>query len=359
MALNSDSNEYEINLIRLISTVWSKRLLVTKSTVVFLLMGLVISLTSPDEYETETILISESNNEGSGVKGLSGLASLAGVDLGNVATNAIDPRLFSNVVESTPFLMQLMNEEYFFRRVGKKISLYEYHHEHRRTALVTKIFGLPFRVIGLFTSNSEEAIPNFPIENQLLYISQKEQSVISNLSQRILVDVEWDLNLVTITVEMQDPLVAARVSEFTRNYLTEYMINYSISKSKEHLDFINGQYFEKKEEFEKVQFELAQFMDQNKNVITAKARAQEEILQSKYNLAFSIYKTLAEQREQAKIKVNDVMPVFTLLEPVKIPHTKSKPKRKQIVFVSGILGLIIGSLIALISYYNESRRNEE
>jgi len=64
---------------------------------------------------------------------------------------------------------------------------------------------------------------------------------------------------------------------------------------------------------------LAEFRDKNKNVTSALARTQEERLQSDYQLAFDVYSGLAQQLEQARIKVKEDTPILSVLKPVTVP----------------------------------------
>ena len=88
---------------------------------------------------------------------------------------------------------------------------------------------------------------------------------------------------------------------------------------------------------------MANFRDQNHNLESAKAKTEEEKLQSEYQLAFSVYSEVAKQLENAKIKIKEDTPIFSIIEPVSIPNEKSKPKKVVIMviwfFIGGILGV--------------------
>ena len=66
-------------------------------------------------------------------------------------------------------------------------------------------------------------------------------------------------------------------------------------------------------------------------------------------MAFEVYKGLATQLEQAKIKVKEETPVFSVLEPVMVPIDKSKPKRKIILGVFIFIGILFGLISHLIN----------
>lgn len=348
------NREGEIDLIELVKFIWSKRLFITKITSVFVAFGLLIAFTTPKEYETSCILIPEAMDGGSGLGGsLGGLAALAGVDLGGMSGggSTINPGLYRSVAQSTPFLLELINQEFYFQELDLKVSLFDYYMKYQKVGLISKVISFPFYVIGWFSSQDEELMFIEGDASQILSLSKNQENAVESLKERILVTMDWELSVVTIDVEMQDPRVAAEVARFTQTYITDYVENYSVSKSREQLRFVEEQFNQRKEEFEKVQLELAIFRDQNQYVTTSRARSEEERLQSKYNLAFSIYNQLAQQVEKIKLQINEDTPVFTVLEPVKVPVAKSQPNRALILVISVFLGVIAGSSSVLFGVF--------
>lgn len=343
----------EIDLVELAKVIWSRKWFIVKITGLIVLLGLLIAFTSPKEYQTSCTLIPEAMDGGGGLGGsLGGLAALAGVDLGvgSGANSGINPGLYRSVVQSTPFLLELMSKEFYFEELEKKITLYDYNIKHQKTSLFEKIFSIPYYLINLIKPNREDSniAPGGVGEYNIIFLTNYQEAVAADLKDRILVTMDWDLNLVTVEVEMQDPRVAAEVTNFTQNYITNYVEQYSVSKSQEQLSFAEKQYQERKKEFELLQLELASFRDQNQFVNTAKARSEEERLLSRYNLSFNIYNQLAQQVETVKLQINEDMPVFTVLEPVKIPINKSGPSILTILSVSFLIGIFLSIFYILV-----------
>jgi uncharacterized protein involved in exopolysaccharide biosynthesis len=124
-----------------------------------------------------------------------------------------------------------------------------------------------------------------------------------------------------------------------------------VQKVQADLDFIEERYVELKTDFEDKQEVLAAFQDSHRNLSSALARTQESRLQNEYTLAFSIYSELARQREQARIKVKEDTPVFTIVEPVTVPIEKAAPKRVMIMVMSLFLGIFAGAGWVLMRDY--------
>ncbi len=146
----------EIDLVELAKVIWSRRWFIAKVTGVFFLLGLVIAFTSPKEYKSSTTLIPEAAGAEGGLSGsLGGLAALAGVNLGDAGTTStLNPALYRSIAESTPFLLDLMNKEFYFEELGKEVSLYNYSIEYQHTSLFSKVLSIPFRLVGLVMPKS-------------------------------------------------------------------------------------------------------------------------------------------------------------------------------------------------------------
>ncbi len=334
----------EIDLLELAKVIWSKRRLILKVTGIFVVIGLFIAFTTPKEFETSCTLIPEATSgQGSLGGSLGGLASLAGVDLGRVSSgaNTINTELYRSVANSTPFLLELVDQEYFFQKVGEEISVYEYFVDHSNKSPIMWLIGLPSIILNPIKPTPKAYELNEG-DGELLRLTIEKAEILENIKERVNVTIDQDLNLVFISVRMQDPVVAAKITEFTQAYITKFVTDYSISKSREQLEFLKEQYLAKKKQFEEAQIALATFRDRNRNVNTSTAMSEEERLQSEYNVAFNVYNQLAQQLETMKIQVNENTPVFTVLEPVKVPLKQSEPRKKVILVVFILLGIIIG-----------------
>lgn len=347
MENNVGSNQGEIDLIELVKLVWVRKGYVASITGIFVVLGILIAFTSPKEYVTSTTLIPESiGAEGILSGSLGSLASLAGVNLGDVqGAQSINPALYKSIAESTPFLLGLMRQPFYFEKLQKEVTLYTFIKEHKESSLLITILTSPFRLLGFIKSYAENT--KISKEDKLLSLTKEELNVLKELKGRVSVNMDWDLNVVTIEAEMQDPLVAAEIAQYTQNYITEYVKSYMVAKGMEQLSFIEDQLATSKDDFENIQMKFAMFRDANKYVNTARAKSEEERLQSEYNIAYNVYNQLAQQRETVKFQINVNTPVFTVLEPVSIPVEKSSPKRGLILVGFMFIGVLVGVTIIL------------
>ncbi len=357
---NSETKGFEVDLSKIWQVIWVRKYQIIKISSLFIPLGLLIAFTTPEEFRTRTILMPEVGDaSGSlgGLGGLSGLAGLAGFDLnslGSSNSNTISPTLYYEITQSTPFLLGLMDEQYYFAEIGDTLSIYTYFDEHVKTSLFDKAIALPFTTLSWvkYIIVGEEELQEQKFNDGLIRINEDQKKVIEQLKERIFVEIDYDVGYIVISAEMQDPLVASMMAQYTLNYITEYVTNYSIAKEQKKLEFISSEYERAKERFVLAQIQLANFRDKNRNINTSIAKTEEERLQSEYNLTFSLYNELSQNMEQVKISLNEVSPIFTILEPIKVPIEDHKPNRLVILIATCIMGFFL-----VIAYFLIKDRN--
>jgi len=332
----------EIDLIEVAKTIWAGRKLILKVTAIFFVLGIVIAFGSKVEYEASCKLMPESQ-EGmkSNLGGLGSLAGLAGINLDMGGTGALTPELYPQIAQSVPFIMKVWDEPIQFEKQDTTVSSYIYFKEIDKPSFISSVFkytvGLPFQ-IKAWLSSSDGQTASDQNTGQIIRLNKEDTELIEKYRERISVNVDTKTGILTLTTEMPDALAAAELAQLSIDLLTQYVTDYKVSKAQDNLNFVQERYNEARISFEKSQKALAQFNDRNRNVVTALAQAESNRLQNEYNLAFEVYKGLASQLEQAKIKVKEETPVFTVFEPVNVPFEKSSPNRKIILVLSVFLG---------------------
>lgn len=348
----TESKRDEINLLELVTELWGARKLIATVAGAFAILGIIIALISPVEYEASCKLMLDKNETGnSGLSGLSGLAGLAGINIDPNGSGSITPEMYPAIVESLPFQLEIINKEIFFKELGRKVSSYEYLTELRSPSILSLLkkytIGIPGMLRGWLSSffNDEVLVDQSKStddsENQVMYLNYEDNQIIEKFRTRFEIEVEPGTGLVLITTQMPDPTAAAYLTEALVSQLTEKIIAFKIEKVKTNMEFIQERYEEVKQEYYRQEKELALFNDQNRNLNRSLAEIENNRLQQELDITFEVYKGLATQLEQAKIKVKEEMPVFTILEPVRIPVSKSQPKRALIVVSTFFFGLMI------------------
>lgn len=348
---NKSSQEEEIDLIELLGIIWSRRSFILKVAAIFFAIGTVIAVTTKNEFIATCKLMPESQ-EGmnSDLGGLGGLAGLAGINLNVGTTGMLTPELYPEIVQSTPFLERLVHAPLYFEAVDTTKTSFDFFKEQPpsfSSIIAEYTIGLPNKLKRLFSSSDEPKVESY---NMIRY-SKLEWDIMKEYSQRLTINVDPKTSIIEIQTKMPDPVAAAKLATLLVEELTKDITKYKIEKAQNNLIFVQERFEEVRETYEEKQRAVARFSDRNRNTSNSIIQTEYERLQNEMNIAFEVYKGLATQLEQAKIKVKEETPVFTVLEPVQIPTEKSSPNRKIIIVGFLFLGIIVSSLFITVKNY--------
>ena len=370
--MNSENIEEGMDLTELFVKIKAKSKTVYISILAAFVLAIVIVVLTPKQYKTEISLLAESNSKGSAsgllgqLGGLSGanLGSLMGLDFnGGSGSDALTPDLYPNIVKSTTFLMEILSKTIEEPESKSKITVAHYLSDYSKPS----ISGIAAYLIDKLKNGNDDELISKNIPGQPLKLSRKQANLVEALSDLIEVDViksgggltGGESKIINVSIEMQDPLLSAVLAELVVTNLKHYIINYNTGKAKQDLEFIDARYLEARERYYKTQKALADYDDSNINVILASVRTNRQRLETENSLASSLYNSLAQKLEQSKIIVQDRTPVFTVIEPAKIPLKKCKPKTSLILISMLFVGGFVGVTIVLTKEFVQSFRNKE
>ena len=335
----SSSSQEEVDLLELALKVWGERKFVLKACGYAVLIGLVIAFSIPREYTANAMIAPElSDNKTTG--GLSSLAAMAGFNLNATSTaDAIYPDLYPDIVTSTPFITGLFNVQVKDLDEEVDTTLYCYLNEHQRVPWWTLITSAPFKALGwvisLFTEEEKEDAILDPF-----HLTKEEADIAKELSERITVSVDKKTGVTTLSVTMQDARISACLTDTVVRRLQDYITEYRTTKARQDFQFQEKLFERKKKEYEKAQENYAKFADANKNIILLSYRAEQERLENEMRLAYQVYTSVAQQLQMAEAKVQEITPVYTIIEPATIPIKASKPRKTLmllgILFLTGL-----------------------
>jgi uncharacterized protein involved in exopolysaccharide biosynthesis len=322
-------DEDEIDLLELAKTIWNKRMFILKIVGIGAFLGVIVALLSPKEYKSTSTLMPEYSTESEG--GASSLlrqyGGLLGVSGGsyNSNSNAIRVDLYPNIVQSTNFQIQLMQQPFYFSDLDTTATLFEYYTELNSAGVLGFVaeytIGLPGKILGAILPKKElmTSVPGATEESLVLNLSKEEFEVVETLRGKISASLDEKSGIVSVTVTLPDNVAAAAVTEYTIRELTEYLTEYRTEKVLRDLTFVEEQLATAEVRFEAAQLALAEFRDSNQGNLSARAQTDEQRLNSEYQIAFNLYNSLTQQYEEAKLKVQETTPVFKTLEPVQVP----------------------------------------
>lgn len=340
------SIEKEIDLLELVKVLWDERKLILKLSSVGLLIGIIVASSIPKTYTTTVTLASE-QTQSSGNMGT--IAALTGISLLNSNSSSLSsPDLFPTILNSTSFLMGLLDIRVKNKDNSIDTTLCVYLEDYQKTPWWSSVIGMPSRILGLFSRNDNSTNLLLPVSNEnnsYTILSKEELHVISSLKNMLDLKVDKKTNLINLSVTLQDPQISAYLTDTITKYLQEYVINYRTLKARQDLGFTQKLFDETKADFYKKQQELANYTDANIGVISAKYATTKDRLENEVALAYSMYNQMAQEFQKTKIKVQDNTPVYTVIEGSVEPLIPSAPNKKVI-----ILGFVFLSCLMTCGY---------
>ena len=278
-------------------------------------------------------------------KGSSGITSLAasflggGAGMGN-STDALNASLSSDIVSSTPFLLELLKMRIIDSGETQTLSNY----------LMTEsspwwsyIAGLPSLAVSgvksLFIDKKEYS--NEKLQNGVIRLTKKEKAQIDILKKSIIATIDKKTAITNVSVTLQNPRVAAVVADSVVRSLQEYIIGYRTSKAKEDCAYLEKLFEERKQEYYTAQKEYAEYVDSHDNLILQSVRAEQERLQNEMSLTYQVYSQVANQLQVARAKVQEEKPVFAVVEPAVIPLKTSGLGMKVYVLLFIFLSIFV------------------
>ena len=333
--------EQEIDLIELAQKVWAERKLVFKACGIAVIVALVVAFSIPKEYATSVTLAPETGGK-SVSGGIGALASMAGINLGaSSGEDALSPELYPDIVSSTPFLINLFDVRVKSEEAEVDTTLYAYLKEYQRSPWWSAVTSAPFKVLGWTMSLFRDEQPEEgDAKLDPFHLTKEESGIAKALGSRLAVSVDKKTGVTTLTVTMQDALISASLTDTVMHSLQNYITDYRTNKARHDLAYMEKLYDEAKQDYTEAQQKYAQFADANLNISRLVYRAEQERLQNEMNLAYQMYTTVSQQLQMAKAKVQEITPVYTVVQPATVPLRAAKPNKLMIlvgfVFLAGV-----------------------
>lgn len=347
---HQEEEEMEIDLMEYARKLWAARKLLFKVAGIAAVVGVVIALTTPKQYTVSVTLAPELGNSrrSSSLSSIASMLGVGGMSMG-AESDALNVTLYPDVVASTPFIIDLMDTPIqTLDEEEPDTTLVEYLKTNKGN-LIGTVMSLPGKVIGTVLSlfMDEEEEEGERIINPF-HLTKDEHRSVKRLRSLIAANVDKKTGVTSISVTMQDPLVAAIVTDTLLNKLKEHIISYRISKAEEDCRYYEKLYNESKDNYYKAQKAYAEYLDANKNIVLRSVQIEGERLQNEMNLAYDVYNQMAGQLQLGRTKVQEAKPMFAVVEPASVPLLPSGTSRKMILI--GIVFLAVAGAAAWILF---------
>ena len=319
------NDEMEIDLMEIFRKIVGIRKLLYKAAGIGVIIGIVVALSIPKQYTVSVTLSPEMGGNKSG-SGLAGLAAsfLGSGTSGSDGADALNASLSSDIVSSTPFLLELLVMNIPTSDVDTQIDLDSYLDE-QSTPWWNYVVGIPGMLIenvkAIFTDESDQSSEKKG--ERTIELTNEQSFKINLLRQNIKVKVDNKTAITNVSVTLQNPKIAAIVADSVVSKLQECIISYRTFKAKEDCAYLEKLFKERQQEYYTAQKKYADYVDSHDNLILQSVRAEQERLQNDMSLAYQVYSQVANQLQVSRAKVQEEKPVFAVVEPAVVPKQPS------------------------------------
>lgn len=338
---------------------WKKIIIIS---CIFGAVGIVAALMQKRVYNVSVTLAPEVQNPSRSGGSLGNLASMFGVNMngGANSADALNITIFPEIVSSTPFLTQLFEVE-----LSPKPELPKDPIEARKVMqgplptvkLYDHLTGRD-KEKGWFTLLMESIFdkqedPDYMKAN-VSVLTKEQDRVVTALRKLISADVDKKTAMTTISVSLDDPMMCSQLADTVCRRLREYVFTYRTEKEQQNFDYYESLCDSTYQKMTEAQAAYAASVDNNHNVIMQSVAVRRERLQQEASLASLVYQQMVQQREISRARLQEMKPVFAVVEPGTYPQ-KPANSRKKTVLMFGFFGFFLATAWFLIGkeYYDQ------
>ena len=320
-----------------------KRLFYITLPVTFVLACLFI-ICFPRYYDTDVKLAPELENPMSGGT-LSSLAASFGFDLSNMeSTDAISPMLYPDLMDDNGFVSKFFD----FKVVSADGTINTNYHEYLQKMQKQPWWDDVFDCIKtLLPKKKEEVVTGAGGDGKYnpYILSRREDGLIKKIQNNVQFSMDKKTGVISINVRDQDKLICKTVADSVCSLLPQFITEYRTNKARTDLKYYTKLAVDAKQDYERARQRYGSYSDRNMDVVLESYRAKQEDLENDMQLKFNTYTAMQTQLQQAKAKVQERTPAFTLLKGASVPIKPTGPKR--MIFV---IGMVILAFFATIGW---------
>ncbi|HSP86915.1 MAG TPA: Wzz/FepE/Etk N-terminal domain-containing protein [Ignavibacteriaceae bacterium] len=309
---------------------WKKQIIIINSAVAIAAIAFLLFFTDP-YYESSIVILPEFGNNATTLSGISNLASMAGLNLGE----ATPTEIYENLVLSEAILEQVIYKKYNTKEFSKPVNLIKY-----------------FEIEPTEPGNKES-------EER-----QKFLKVLEVLTEaRIETKIEKLTKILTVTIEMPESELAANVANSIVESLDNYLRTSRKSFAGQQRFYIEKRINQVKDSLAIAENKLRYFRDRNRIVEQSPNLFLEQTrLMRNVEIQQAVFIELTKQLEIAKIDEIKDSPVVNAREKVKESVIKAGPSRLKIFSIFLFLSILVSCSFyyfrpQLQKYFNFIKQN--
>ncbi len=333
----------EDDIFKLLRKLIAQRTLIIRNVVIGLCVGVAFALGVQKTWTTEVVLAPEVTGENSLGGSLSSMASLVGINVGAMTTDAIYPELYPDIISATPFITDLFDVHVESLDGEISTTLYDYLDKHQKSSW----WGYPILWARLGVKKIKDLISPDKFnknggEVDPFYLSKRQDEIYRVLSDAVISsNVNKKDQIITLTVTTQDPLISATLADTVRVRLQAAITDYRTHKARHDMKYAENLMNEARAEYVKCQQKYADFSDSHVNTVLKSVSSEQDDLENQMLLAYNVYSQTVQQYTLAKAKVQERTPSFTIIKPSSVSLKPSSTPKLMVAFLWTFMFLVL------------------
>ena len=210
------------------------------------------------------------------------------------------------------------------QKTHETYSYQDYLQNYQKKAITSYPLEWIKSVMKSFTGDKNEGVSSKP---NPYYLNKDEYGIVMAISDKLECSVDKKTNVITITVQDQDPLIAATVADSVQVHLQRAITDYRTKKARADLEYVDQLFVEANKQYTMARRKYSRYYDANSNIILKSVQSEIDNLESDMQLKYNIYTQVAEQRQLAIAKVQERTPAFSIIQGASVPiKHSSRPK---------------------------------
>lgn len=344
-----------LDLVKIYKTLKKYWWMIALNCVIIGVIAALLIVEEPRTYQSSVSLAPESESSPTGGS-LSSLASSFGIDIGSFSSSdAIRPDLYPDLVASSDFIFDLFKIPVKSLDGNIFTDYYTYMKKYQRSSwwrkdmqeFMRKFKDKPNDPKAIAAGGNGLSADGQPTSNVRL-LSYDEQSILDAIKGAVTCTVDKQTFTVTINVIDQDPLICATVADSVRSKIQAFITDYRTKKATKDYNYYYKLLVQAKDEYEKACAAYAKYVDSHRDIILQAYISERDQLENNMQLKLNTYNAMLTQAQNAKAKIQEYTPAFTVLENAVVPVKPSGPKRMLFVLGFVFMTFIITSVMIVM-----------
>lgn len=298
------------------------------------ILGVVVALNRPKYYTAQVVLAPEMSAGGLGMsESLSSMASTFGIDLGTKSSmDAIYPELYPTVFASNDFILDLFNVEVTLKETGeKKTYLKHLQEDYKEPFWDVPINWLKAAILPKDSTAGKTEIDPFRL-------TRRQEKMVDAVRNSIACLIDQKTSVITICMTDGDPEVAAILTDTLQNRLQNYITDYRTKKARQDYQYYQNLADSSLVEYHKARDTYAAYSDAHQGATLEAFTTVGEELENKMQMCYNVYTTMSSQAQNAKAKIQERIPAYTIIQAATVPNKPSSLPRIYVLFAFLCIG---------------------